>query len=99
MVGLSCLINNTWSNLFTGGNSSQINKVIICTDDAGDFLSVCFGFAARKLEVQVLLFTEDDTEDDAADSFLCLVTFHLALTPRFGEDNNGPNFFFFFKVI
>lgn len=62
---------------------------MICTDDAGDFL----GFAARKLEVQVLLFTGDDTEDDAADRFLCLVTFRLALTPRFSEDNNGANFF------
>lgn len=43
---------------------------MICTDDAGDFLGVCFRFAARKLEVQVLLFTGDDTEDDAADRFL-----------------------------
>lgn len=67
---------------------------MICTDDAGDFLGVCFRFAARKLEVQVLLFTGDDTEDDAADRFLCLVTFRLALTPRFSEDNNGANFFF-----
>lgn len=66
---------------------------MICTDDAGDFLGVCFRFAARKLEVQVLLFTGDDTEDDAADRFLCLVTFRLALTPRFSEDNNGANFF------
>lgn len=43
---------------------------MICTDDAGDFLGVCFRFAARKLEVQVLLFTGDDTEEDAADRFL-----------------------------
>lgn len=30
-----------------------------------------FGFAARKLEVPVLLFTGDDAEDAAADRFSC----------------------------
>lgn len=85
--------NNLWSNLSTGRNSRQINKV----NDMQPMMEIfeCLfqiQFAARKLEIQVLLFTNDDTEDDAYDRFLCFVILGLALTLRFGEDSNG--FFF-----